>query len=516
MRAVSVLLPTFALALIMGRESPARDIAGQVIDSQTGEPIARAHVTIHVSPTEGQQSDLVAMTDATGNFSASHLPEGGCWLSAERPGYLGGGTVACAMPSGDAKTNPAVIRLTQQGVVTGLVINDKGVGIPSAVVQLFRWVAVEGRRRMQPVNSVESDESGRFRIFGVAAGRYYVGAAKAPSEGRAKVTYAPTLYPSARDIQGALPIELRPGSEEEIRIRLPTVAAHRISGQVQAAGRFTGIQLSPQDPNEFPLSPNVFPSWEEKTNTFSISGVPPGRYVLEATNGLVIDGQRRAMKAITVGETDLDGIVLEPSSLGDLSGKATLDGLPPPHGVISNITLLSSKNTASAKVEEDGSFRLSGLVAGFYRVTLVPVGSYYMRSIRQGGFDVSDGGVEIGDVPLAPLEIDVGAKGATVQGLVTRDGAKSPAATAVALFQKAGGKPVLRKQGFFGGPDRGPIAFTIQGVAPGDYLVFAWPSEAQIAYAEPEFQGQYEAFGKAISVGEGAMVSVVVDALLPK
>lgn len=513
MRTFPVLLLAFALVLTTGQESFARDIAGQVIDAQTSEPIARAHVTIHVSSNGGQQSDLTALTDSTGNFSVSHLPEGGCWVSAERPGYVGGNTGSCPIPSGDAKPIPAVIRLTRQAVISGTVIDDKSAGIPSATIQLFRSVAVEGRRQLQAVNSAESDETGRFRIFGVAAGRYYVGAAKSTPEMRkVRVTYAPALYPSAGDIQVAQPIELRPGAEEEIQIRLHTVAAHRVSGQVMPTGRFIGIQLHPQDPNAFPLSPNVFPSWDEKTNTFHVSGIPPGAYVLEATNGVQGDGQRRAVKEITVGDTDLDGIVLEAAGLPELSGKATLDSLPPPHGAIANITLLSLKRNASAKVEDDGSFHLSGLLPGSYRVAVGPGLSYYVRSIRQGGVEVSDSAVEIGDAPLGPLEIDLGSKGATIQGSVTR-AVDSPVSMVVALFRQTAGKLVLHKQGFFGGADRGPIGFTIQGVAPGDYVVFAWPSDAQIAYAEPDFRSQYESFGKAISVGEGASVSVGLEPL---
>jgi hypothetical protein len=81
--------------------------------------------------------------------------------------------------------------------------------------------------------------------------------------------------------------------------------------------------------------------------------------------------------------------------------------------------------------------------------------------------------------------------------LVTRAAADSPATLEVALFRKTAEKLVLHKQGFFGGVDSGPAGFTIPGVAPGDYLVFAWPSDAPIAYAEPEFRGQYESLGKA-------------------
>jgi hypothetical protein len=51
----------------------------------------------------------------------------------------------------------------------------------------------------------------------------------------------------------------------------------------------------------------------------------------------------------------------------------------------------------------------------------------------------------------------------------------------------------------------------IRGVAPGEYLLFAWPSGAQVEYAEPEFARQYAAQGKPVTITEGAKVTVNID-----
>ena len=60
----------------------------------------------------------------------------------------------------------------------------------------------------------------------------------------------------------------------------------------------------------------------------------------------------------------------------------------------------------------------------------------------------------------------------------------------------------------------GPAQFSMQGVAPGEYVVVAWPSDAEIEYAKPGFLRQYAGFGKTIQVREGARLTVVLDKLL--
>jgi hypothetical protein len=51
-------------------------------------------------------------------------------------------------------------------------------------------------------------------------------------------------------------------------------------------------------------------------------------------------------------------------------------------------------------------------------------------------------------------------------------------------------------------------------VAPGDYLLFAWPAEAQVEYAEPEFARQHGNLAIPVNVTEGAKVTVNIDRAL--
>ena len=505
------LLP-LAFALLSTRGASAAEITGRVIDSQTGEPIPRAHVTIQAVVSGSLSTGLAVLTDVAGNFTASNLPNGSCLISGEKAGYLGAPvTVQAMLVSGEAKPAAVVLRLIRQGVIEGSVVDQKGAGVPSASVQLFRSEIDNGKRRIRPFNGVQTDATGEFRISGLRAGRYYVGANASIVRVRdsKKFAYAPTLYPGATEIGSAQPIDLLPGKEERIGIQLEKVAAYQVRGQITPAERHPSASLRPQEPDRFPVSPNLGSSWDEKTNTFTISGIPPGLYVLE-TSTQIEGRQRRAIKTIAIGDKDVDGVLLEPGLLPQITGRVTVDGRAAPNGAVSYVGLRSLNNYAGAQVGDGGSFQMSDLFPGSYQVVVSTAGSYFVRSIRQGGRDVQREAIAVGELPPSPLEIDLGLHGATIEGSITLSDSDPHGAIVVGLFDRVGEGLVLEKQASVNA-----ARFTILGIAPGEYVLYAWPSEAQIEYAEPEFMRRFEALGKTIRVTEGARASVVLDRLLP-
>jgi len=206
-----------------------------------------------------------------------------------------------------------------------------------------------------------------------------------------------------------------------------------------------------------------------------------------------------------------------------VTGKVTIDGEPATKAAITHIALLSARSSA-VQIENDGSFRLRGIAPGTYRIRVYTEGSAWVRSIRQNGRDVTRGEIVVGESAPEPLEIDLGAKGGTVRGIVALPASQAPPAVMVNLFRRMDSKLVFEKQTYVvlshveaqGEDKEGVIrssAFTLEGVAPGEYTVLAWPAEAQPDYADPQFIQRYGDRGKAISVQEGTTTTVAVDAI---
>jgi hypothetical protein len=55
--------------------------------------------------------------------------------------------------------------------------------------------------------------------------------------------------------------------------------------------------------------------------------------------------------------------------------------------------------------------------------------------------------------------------------------------------------------------------FTLPGIAPGEYTIFAWDSVDGEAYYNPEFLKSYEGQGNALHVAEGEQKSVQVPVI---
>jgi len=184
--------------------------------------------------------------------------------------------------------------------------------------------------------------------------------------------------------------------------------------------------------------------------------------------------------------------------------------------------LQAARNNPGTQIEEDGSFRFSDLSPDSYRIVVVPTGSFYVRSIRQGGRNVRDEGLVIGELPPDPIEIDLGSHGATIEGAIAVPASDPPTRVVIALFRRVNERVLLEKQAYVSAtvlstpPTGGVGRFMMQGVAPGEYVLFAWAADAQIEYAEPGLLRQFDRLGTSVHVTEDAKLDVAIEQLLPR
>jgi hypothetical protein len=533
----------FLLAIFCGRLTAADnpELNGRVVDAQTGQPIARAHLTVHLLQAS-QQVELTLVSDTDGSFRITNLPLGPCQVFCEKAGYLPANQMMqTAVVADNAKPVPAVIRMTAQAAIEGTVVDDKGMPEENIYLQLVRQAVVNGHRQYQTTQGGNTDETGSFRLFGLPAGRYYIGiSARVNGARRAKsLAYPPLFYPNAVDIAAAQPFDLKAGDELQLPIRLPEpVPAHEIRGTVAAAGPNVNVSLTRQPSSLFPFWVNGDTRWDAKTGTFRISGVTPGMYLLTAGT----QGGKNWMQAstyVTVSNTDVTGIKLEPRDIaidgtlrveGDTSpgsagqafaiggGFSRLGGnAPQMTRVTGMVSFQSERSGYGAQVDADGKFHAAGLVPDTYRVVPQPFGTQCVQSIQQAGRDVREGLAVAEDVPPAPVEIVLTTHCGTVEATVAPADSSQPARNlTVVLLHQAGSELAIEKQGSLGAKmaDASSL-FLFRGVTPGDYMMYAWPQDAQIEYANPEYMRQFESYGKQITVIADDKVSVTLDRVLP-
>jgi hypothetical protein len=188
-------------------------LRGIVVENATGRPLARTDV--NVEPVRGAATDgvLHSITDSAGRFAFPNLTSGSYHLVARRKGFLPAryGQRGYDMPGtpvvlGDKDEHAVEVRLARLGAVVGDIHDENQVGLPEFSVYAFRL-----DKRIRPVASGVTDDRGRFRISGLAPGRYLIGtAARVLAGGRSLL---PTFFGQTASALEARWVEVRPEEE---------------------------------------------------------------------------------------------------------------------------------------------------------------------------------------------------------------------------------------------------------------------------------------------------------------
>ncbi len=241
-------------------------IHGTVLNAATGEPIARALVSV-----EGEAS-LVQLTDGEGHFEFEGLTTGEHVLGARKPGYRGGdnldGDVVANLPGGEGEnrsvlvtdqTPEIVFQLTPNAAIRGHVDLSTGDPAEGILLQLIERRIVDGRGSWTVADTTRTNSSGNYRFSGLAAGSYKVqtmpsmeaeslGAASPAANAPLLVQYgfASVYYPESRDFASAGSIQVRAGEEAQANFQLRLEAFQPVLARVAREPGAAAQQDTPQ------------------------------------------------------------------------------------------------------------------------------------------------------------------------------------------------------------------------------------------------------------------------------
>jgi hypothetical protein len=395
-------------------------IRGLVTAADTNTPLRRAQVTAASPDTRSQRA---VATDVSGRFELLNLPAGRWTLTVSKGGYVSqqygqrrAFEAVEPIDLADGQRFNANFLLSRGGVITGRMSDEYGDAITGARVEVLRSQMTQGRRRLTPVSvTSQTDDTGAFRVFGLAPGEYYVAARLQPmpfdfADG-GPTTFAATFYPGTANIGEAQRIKVEAASEQS-GINFAVVAARsvRVSGTVLDSNGAPAqatllLQSTSQIDGPFGLRGQAR---SQPDGTFTIPNVSPGEYTLDVMTGQGGRGGGAgsspdvASMPLIVGNDDVTGLTIAASKGGTIRGTVVADGGSTLPTTATGLQIAAQSlggalrgNGPPAQVSSAGAFDIAGL-AGSYalRVDRVPDG-WTVKSISVNGKDAADLPIDI-------------------------------------------------------------------------------------------------------------------------
>jgi hypothetical protein len=402
-------------------------------------------------------------------------------------------------------------------VITGRVSDEFGDPITGARVQVLRSQVQQGRRRLTPTaNGAQTDDTGSFRLFGLAPGEYYVAASlqAAPADSSDNpVTYAPTYFPGTGNVADAQRLTLTLGNEQAgINFVLQPVRAVRVSGTVvdsngaptQAVLTLSHSSFGDEGGLQMGNAARVLPD-----GTFAIVNVVPGDYVLTATGRASRNATPEvAVMPLTVGNDDLAGVSVATSKGGSIRGTVVADNNGKVTTANIQVSVQSMRQTPGAfqpraQVSAAGTFELNGLIGGqVLRVDRLPDG-WNVKSIRANGRDITDMALEFRGSEQAIVQVVLTNRISELSGSVKANG-QAVTSGSVVLFPE---DPALwvfpsRRVRMVRVDQNG--VFRINSLPPGErYLALAVDYLEQGEFQDPLFLERMKERATAFSLNDG-------------
>lgn len=429
--------------------------------------------------------------------------------------------------------------LIRGGVITGRITDADGRPVIQQLVRIYQESAFgqslqqpqQPPRPAFPTTTVQTDDRGIYRVYGLQAGRYKVASGRGEDNFSTGVNilaraYSQVFYPDVTEPDKAKVIEVSEGSEaKDVDITL----GHALQ-TFSATGRVVeGERGVPLQNVRFGLQRRLGQRVESvstlvTSNTqgeFIIEGLLPGKYAISQ-----LQNQNNEFRAETLNfeiiDQDISGVVIKLVKGASVSGVIVIESedkavlarlselqvrgfIPAPGGVVSS--------TSVSPVAPDGSFRISGLGSGVLHFNigtlnrpLPPKGLSIARIERDGvvakdGIDVKDGEQVTG------VRVIMSYGSAVIRGLVTTENGPLPEGTRVSVM--------LVKPGERGSETRPPIVdqrgrFLLEGIPSGTY-------ELTTIVGTTTPRAPARVFKRVVTVQEGSTqdVTITVDLAAP-
>ena len=515
-------------------------IRGRVFNLETGLLIRRASVMLMVMPTTparppsgggpvvvplaqaqvqagaGRGGGARAVrTDQAGRFEFTGLTAGTYRLRVS-PNQNTGAYLGSAYGASDSREPGKVIELKEGqqfdtadvplqrgGAVTGRIIDDGG--DPLSRVNVYVSRTTPGGQGFQRTGGglIQSDDHGRYRIYGLEPGDYIVtaetrGMGGPPVDDPEPEGFVATHHPGTASQRDAVRVRVRAGLDADgIDIQMIRTRTFRITGTImdsqgRPAQRVNAMFVMPTGGGFSSNGVSMDPQ-----GRFTIRDVVPGEYILVVRPGGMNFGeppgvtpspappspapQEHAIVPLSVG-ADIENLVVVTQPGVTVAGQVVFaDG--DPGGKAESLRVSAQPGNRmqmfgpppTATVDAQNRFTLTGLFGPQLIRVLVTSRTWALQAIMLGATDITETPVEFRKEHSGHLQIVLTTRTATIEGTVTGDDGVPIDQIAILVFpeDKASwrfGSPRVRT-----GMSLKEGRFSVTGLVAGRYFAIAMP-----------------------------------------
>lgn len=552
--------PPSGVAQVTGpRDTPAQRsgsavIRGVVVDGASGAPLRRAAVSLLVEDLDRESSrSVAATTDANGLFEFTRVPAGRVQVTASRTGYFAYDNVWNGEPeeidwqtiAEGQRVQGVRIALWKGGVIGGRVLDEFGEPAAGVEIEVLRREPGDQGGSVRTTSSAftpVTDDTGAFRVWGLAPGDYIVGArpnrftADAAGDDARREGYATTYYPGTASLSGARTIRVAAGRDTTgVAFAMVAVPLARITGTVQlppeTSGRFVNLGVGLVAPQR--LDGYVTRGARARDDgSFELSRLAPGTYQVTARYFGQGGAEYYGTTQIEVNGQDLEGLVV-PMRPGAVVRGRVVNELGEPVGVPVMVSLTAAAggeapSPAPTRTYSDGSFRVEG-VFGLQRVRAVEARvipgaevpginvrrlqdvtpatrartTWWLKAIAVNGRDVTDEPIDI-DPAGAMLDIVMTNRASSVRGPVSWNRQRNPRKPVVVVFVDDDSR-WTRPSRFVGTSEVDDDGrYDVRGLPAGArYLAVAVEGASRAAAVRPEMLQELRPFAVPLRVDDG-------------
>lgn len=520
-------------------------LRGIVTKDPDGEPVKKALIEL-IAENQTEGGNYTAETAADGTFLIENVLPGRYLLMAERTGFLDvekrrrDGRVLSL--SAGQELADVHIRLQASAVIRGRVTDEDGDPMQGAQVTVMRQTFAAGHRHWEQVVQDQTNDLGEYRLAGIAPGNVYIAVNPPPDfrtlfengghgadnrkqsgpEKPSPPTYQTTYYPGTPDRSQATPVQLHAGDDFPANFSLTPGPSLSIQGTVANLPPRTSATIMLQS-RDF----NLVMSGTEVHNdgSFLIRDVSPGSYIIQA----LVEGSATPMTVrqdLQVVSTNVEGLRLmaQPGATVrarlrlESNGSSQLD----PQRTFLKLQPTNDDETAVvgqriAQVTADGSVEWNGVPPGTYYVEMAgTTGSYegwFLKTVLAGGRDANDSGISVSG-GLVAMDLVASANGGAVDGVVTNEKGEPVSNAVVVAVPEAHWRG--REDRYRQTVSDQTGHFSLHGIRPGNYTLFAGDAVEGDEYYDPDFLRNLDGQGMPLHVSDGERRAVQLTSIRPQ